>query len=94
MAPLVGGLGPKGHMTVVGAGSQPLPVNTLQLLFGERSLGGSLTGHPIDSEDTLNFSLLQDIRATIETYPLADAPAAYARMMANAARFRIVLTMS
>jgi propanol-preferring alcohol dehydrogenase len=30
----------------------------------------------------------------IETVPLAQAPAAYARMMAGKARFRIVLTMT
>ncbi len=94
MASLVPGLGPKGHMVVLGASSAPLPLNTFQLLFGERSVGGSLTGHPIDSEDTLGFSVLQDIRARIETVPLAEAPAAYARMMRNEARFRIVLTMS
>jgi D-arabinose 1-dehydrogenase-like Zn-dependent alcohol dehydrogenase len=82
-----------GHMTVLGASSQPLPVSTFQLLFGARSLGGSLTGRPIDSEDTLGFSVLQDIRAKIETAPLAEAPAAYARMMRNEARFRMVLTM-
>lgn len=92
MAPLQAGLGRKGKLLVVGAGAEPLPVNTLGLLFGEHSVGGALTGSPGDSEDTLSFSLLQDIKATIETFPLTEAPKAYARMMNNEARFRIVLT--
>ena len=46
------------------------------------------------NEDTLAFSVLQDIRATIEVMALDEAPAAYARMMGNQARFRIVLDMS
>jgi D-arabinose 1-dehydrogenase-like Zn-dependent alcohol dehydrogenase len=38
--------------------------------------------------------MLQDVRARIEVVPLAEAPAAYARMMRNQARFRIVLDMT
>jgi D-arabinose 1-dehydrogenase-like Zn-dependent alcohol dehydrogenase len=50
-----------------------------------------LTGSPIDSEDTLAFSVLESIRPTIETVPLEAAPEAYAKMMRNEARFRMVL---
>jgi len=34
---------------------------------------GSLTGSAIETEDSIAFSALQDIRATIETVPLANA---------------------
>jgi len=44
-----------------------------------------------DAEDTLSFSALQGVRPMIETVPLANAAEAYARMMRNEARFRIVL---
>jgi D-arabinose 1-dehydrogenase-like Zn-dependent alcohol dehydrogenase len=37
---------------------------------------------------------LAGVRAYTETYPLAQANEAYQRMMANDARFRVVLTMS
>ena len=94
MAPLMGGLGRRGEMIVVGAGSEPFPLNTVGLLFGDHSIAGHLVGSTGDSEDTLNFSVLQKIRATIETVPLAEAPAAFARMMSNQARFRMVLTMA
>ena len=49
------------------------------------------TGSSADGEDTLNFSALQDVRAQIEVMGLSEAPQAYSRMLANEARFRIVL---
>ena len=93
MAPLMGGLAPRGRMILLSGGADPLPVDTFGLLFGDRSIAGRLTGSPIDSEDTMSFSVLQEIRATIETTPLEHAAEAYARMMRNEARFRMVLTM-
>jgi alcohol dehydrogenase/propanol-preferring alcohol dehydrogenase len=47
----------------------------------------------MDSEDTLDFSVLADIRPLIETYPLERAAEAFDRMMSGKARFRVVLTM-
>jgi propanol-preferring alcohol dehydrogenase len=57
-------------MIVVGTGPDPMEVATAQLWFGTRAIEGSLTGLPIDSEDSLAFSVLQRIRARIETVPL------------------------
>ena len=41
--------------------------------------------------DLGEFSALRDVTPTVETYPLAEAETAYDRMMANDARFRVVL---
>lgn len=94
MSALIPGLAPRGEMLGVGADAEPIRVSTTELIFGERSVVGRLTGSAADNEDTLAFSVLQDVRARIEVVPLAEAPAAYARMMSNQARFRIVLDMS
>jgi propanol-preferring alcohol dehydrogenase len=92
MSALVGGLAARGQMIVAGTGGgEPMSINAVGLIFGERSIVGTLTGHPIDSEDTLGFSALQGIRAMVETFPLAKAQEAYRRMMNNEARFRVVL---
>jgi propanol-preferring alcohol dehydrogenase len=48
-------------------------LNSSALIFGGRSVHGSLTGTPIDSEDTLAFSVLENIRPMIETSPLEQA---------------------
>jgi D-arabinose 1-dehydrogenase-like Zn-dependent alcohol dehydrogenase len=91
--PLLGGLRPKGQLIVVGAGFEPMQVNVADLLLGERSIFGTNTGTPLEIEDTLNFSLLQNVRATIEKVPFEKTPEAYAKMLANEARFRMVLEM-
>ena len=91
MAPLVGGLAPRGRLVVVGASPEPIQVDTTQLIFGARSVAGSLTGTAIDIEDTLAFSALAGIRPMFEKVPLERAAEAYTRMMQGKARFRMVL---
>ena len=93
MSALVGGLASRGRMIVVGAGSDPIEVSPFQLLFGSRSIEGALTGSAIDNEDTLAFSVLENIRPMIETVPLEKAPEAFAKMERNEARFRMVIVM-
>ncbi len=91
MGPLVVGLAARGKLIVVGVPPDPIQLNAFPLVFGGRSIYGSLTGTPIDSEDTLAFSVLENIRPMIETAPLEQAADAYARMMQGKARFRMVL---
>jgi alcohol dehydrogenase, propanol-preferring len=94
MSPLVAGLAPRGHMVVVGAALDAMSVNTTDLIFGTRTISGSLTGSSIENEDNLAFSQRSGIHPMIETMPMADAPKAYARMMSGQARFRVVLDMT
>src|ERR1700720_165576 len=91
MGPLVSGLSARGKLIVVGVPPEPIQFNAFPLVFGGRSIYGSLTGTPIDNEDTLAFSVLENIRPMIETAPLEQAADAYARMMQGKARFRMVL---
>jgi D-arabinose 1-dehydrogenase-like Zn-dependent alcohol dehydrogenase len=63
------------------------------LLLGRRTVAGWPSGTGMDSEDTLNFSALTQVKPMVETYPLEQAAAAYDRMMSGKARFRVVLTM-
>jgi len=91
MSPLVAGLAPRGTLVVVGAAQDPIEVSTSELIFGTRSLVGSLTGSSIENEDNLVFSQTRGIRPMTEVLPLSEAPKAYERMMSGAARFRVVL---
>jgi D-arabinose 1-dehydrogenase-like Zn-dependent alcohol dehydrogenase len=50
------------------------------------------SGSSIDSQDTMAFSAMSDVRSMNEVYPLAQAADAYERMMSGKARFRVVLT--
>jgi len=91
MGPLVSGLAARGKLIVVGVPQDQIQLNAFPLVFGGRSIYGSLTGTPIDGEDTLAFSVLENIRPMIETVPLEEAADAYARMIQGKARFRMVL---
>src|ERR1700758_892920 len=83
MGPLVSGLAARGKLIVVGVPQDPIQLNAFPLVFGGRSVYGSLTGTPIDNEDTLAFSVLENIRPMIETFPLEQAADAYSRLNAR-----------
>jgi alcohol dehydrogenase, propanol-preferring len=94
MSPLLAGLAPRGKLVVVGAAPDPIEVQTSDLIFGGRSIIGSLTGTPVENEDNLAFALSHHIKSMNEVMPFEDAPKAYERMMSGAARFRIVLDIA
>jgi len=90
---VVGGLGRDGSLVIVAATGEPVEVSPMALIQGRKSVSGWPSGDANDSEDTLDFSAHADVTPEIETFPLAEAGAAYDRMMNNEARFRAVLTM-
>jgi propanol-preferring alcohol dehydrogenase len=94
MSAALGGLRPRGQLVVVGAAPDPIEVPAGAIIAGSKAVRGHASGTSKDSEDTLAFSVLTGIRPRIETVPLAEAQAAYDKMMAGDARFRLVLTMS
>ena len=94
MSPLVGGLAPRGRLVVVGAATDPISVDTSDLIFGGRSIVGSLTGSSIENEENLAFSVTHGVKPMTEVMSLDDAPQAYERMMSGAARFRVVLDIA
>ena len=85
------GLRPGGVSIDLGVGPEPIEITSMDLIFGERKVAGSLTGNPATGDATLRFSALSGVSAMIETVPLEQAAKAYARMMEGKARFRIVL---
>lgn len=93
IADVVQGLAPGGQLLTLGASSEPLSSSANDLIFGERSIAGALTGDPLTGDKTLKFSVLSGVAAMIETMPLELAAQAYKKMMSGEARFRIVLTM-
>jgi len=92
MKAIVGGLGPRGTMMVIGIVGA-FEVDTLALLLKSASVKGWYSGTAKDSEDTLAFSKLTGVASTNEIFVFEDAQAAYDRMMSGKARFRVVLRM-
>ena len=91
---VVGGLAVRGRLLVVGVTAEPLQVSALALIGNSAGVVGHASGTSIESEDTLRFSALTGVKPMIEVLPLEKAPDAYARMMRNEARFRMVLSMA
>ena len=88
---LAEGLAVNGKLVIVGASPDPVTIATGHLIDRGVEVIGSLTGTPAENEENLAFALREGVSAIIERAPLTEAPAAYARMLAGQARFRIVL---
>ena len=91
MSSVIPGLAIDGKLLVVGASGEPIEVPPLAIIGARRSIAGWPSGTAPDSEDTLKFSVLSNVRPVIETFPLAKAAEAYQHMMSGKARFRVVL---
>ncbi|MCC7041364.1 MAG: alcohol dehydrogenase catalytic domain-containing protein [Burkholderiales bacterium] len=90
---LLPGLAPRGSLILLGVAKEPLHIAAGAMIRGERSIAGSITGTPYDTERALAFSVLVDARPVVETMPLERANEAYQRVKSGAPRFRIALTM-
>jgi len=88
---MLGGVGANGQLLVVGLPPDATEVYLASLIDGTRLIQGWAGGTAMDSEDTLNFSALRQVRPMVETFPLERAGEAYERMMSNRVRFRAVL---
>jgi len=93
MVATIGGLAPKGTLMVIGA-SGPMTFNPQMILLTSQSIKGWYSGTSIDSQDTLQFSVLTGVRSMNEVVPFERVAEAYDRMMSGNARFRVVLSMA
>jgi propanol-preferring alcohol dehydrogenase len=91
---VLGGLGRNGVLLIVAVDEKPISVPALALIGGRARVQGWPSGTAKDSEETLAFSALAGVAPMVETFPLEEAGKAYARMLANDARFRIVLDVA
>ena len=62
-------LGLDGNITLVGAPEQPLPVSAFALLFGRKSVSGSLIGGIAETQEMLDFCGEHGITADVEVIP-------------------------
>ena len=88
---VAGGLARDGVLMVVAATMEPIEISPMQLIMGRKSVQGWPSGSADDSEDTMNFSALNDVAPMVETFPLTEVTEAYDTMINNDARFRVVL---
>jgi uncharacterized zinc-type alcohol dehydrogenase-like protein len=87
----VNALRPKGSLCFVGVPPSPVAVQVFALVSGQKNLGGSPTGSPSDIEEMLDIAARHKIKAITESFPMAKANEAVARVKKNQVRYRAVL---
>jgi alcohol dehydrogenase len=93
MVDSIQGLRPDGRLVAMGADAEPLTISLLDLITKRIQIIGSQQNGPEYLYEALDFVAQGKMKAIVETYPLAEAPQAYERVVEGKARFRAVLTM-
>ena len=70
------------------------PVHAGSLIFGRRSLAGSLIGGLAETQEMLDFCAKHNIGADVEMIDIQDINAAYGRMLNSDVRYRFVIDMA
>jgi len=90
--PFVALLKRDGTLCLVGAPEHPHPSPTVfNLIFGRRSIAGSLIGGIAETQEMLDFCAEHGITSDIELIAAADIETAYARMLKGDVRYRFVI---
>jgi alcohol dehydrogenase (NADP+) len=87
-------LGRDGNITLVGAPEKPLAVSAFALLFGRRSLSGSLIGGIAETQEMLNFCGRHNITADVEVIPIQKVNEAYERLVKSDVKYRFSIDMA
>jgi len=83
-----------GNLTLVGAPNEPLPVASFALLFGRRTLSGSLIGGIAETQEMLDFCGEHGITADVEVIPIQQINEAYERMLKSDVKYRFSIDMA
>jgi alcohol dehydrogenase (NADP+) len=83
-----------GNLTQVGVPSEPLSLNVGTLIFGRRSLSGSLIGGIEETQEMLDFCGQHNITSDIELIPIQKINEAYDRLVKSDVKYRFVIDMA
>jgi uncharacterized zinc-type alcohol dehydrogenase-like protein len=87
-------LGLDANITLVGAPEKPLPVSAFALLFGRKSVSGSLIGGIAETQEMLDFCGEHGITADVEIIPIQKINEAYERMLESDVKYRFSIDMA
>jgi len=83
-----------GNMTLVGAPDKPLPLSSFGLIFGRRSVSGSLIGGIAETQEMLDFCGEHNITSDVEVIPIQKINEAYERMLKSDVKYRFSIDMA
>ena len=87
-------LGRDGNITLVGAPETPLQVSAFALLFGRKSLSGSLIGGIAETQEMLDFCAEHNITSDVEIIPIQKVNEAYERLVKSDVKYRFSIDMA
>jgi uncharacterized zinc-type alcohol dehydrogenase-like protein len=87
-------LGRDGNITLVGAPETPLQVSAFALLFGRKSLSGSIIGGIAETQEMLDFCGQHNITADVEVIPIQKVNEAYERLLKSDVKYRFSIDMA
>lgn len=83
-----------GVMVCVGAPSAPATVPAFNLIFGRKSIAGSLIGGLPETQEMLDFCAEHNIVSDIELIRMDQINEAYERLLKSDVKYRFVIDMS
>lgn len=83
-----------GVMVCVGAPPAPAVVPAFNLIFGRKSIAGSLIGGIPETQEMLDFCAANNIVSDVELIAIKDINEAYERMLKGDVRYRFVIDMA
>ncbi len=85
-------LRPTGTLCILGVPPSPVTAPAFPLISGIRSIRGSNIGNPYGLREMLDVAARHGVKATTESFPMAKANEAIAKVKKNKVRYRAVLT--
>ncbi len=83
-----------GIMVCVGAPPTPAQIPAFNLIFGRKSIAGSLIGGIPETQEMLDFCAEHNIVSEVEVIAIRDINEAYERMLKGDVRYRFVIDMA
>jgi len=87
-------LGLDGNLTLVGAPEKPLAVSAFSLIFGRKSLSGSLIGGIKETQEMLDFCGKHNIVSDVEIIPIQKINEAYERLVKSDVKYLFSIDMA
>ncbi|HSU57954.1 MAG TPA: NAD(P)-dependent alcohol dehydrogenase [Bryobacteraceae bacterium] len=83
-----------GNLTLVGAPAKPLGLSAFGLIFGRRSVSGSIIGGLPETQEMLDFCGAHNITAEVEVIPIQKVNEAYERLLKSDVKYRFSIDMA
>jgi len=83
-----------GNMTLVGAPEKPLNLSSFGLIFGRKSVSGSLIGGIAETQEMLDFCGEHNITSDVEVIAIQQINEAYERLLKSDVKYRFSIDMA